>query len=204
MSLEWIAQNIRYDTIELGHVLFERGKPLHTLDIVFARPLAHFFHYHHVPQPFSLHQEIDDTKGAITQANLSLKELKPFATEKGIVLTGKKLTKKRTNEPLDTYTESKALQAKAYFRLGSAQIAMQEYDDAVKTFEHSVDSTKEAGMLVDAAVMRKINEAKRGRKEKKERQRKKFKFMFSVKNEGESKDTGVDDWWTYFSWYYFD
>jgi len=140
-----------------------------------------------------LKEEIDDTKGAITQANLSLKELKPFATEKGIVLTGKKLTKKRTDEPLDTYTESKALQAKAYFRLGSAQIAVQEYDDAVKTFEHSVDSTKEAGMMVDAAVMRKINEAKRGRKEKKERQRKKFKFMFSSKDMDDSKDSGVDD-----------
>ena len=203
MSLEWIAQNTHYDTIELGHVLFERGKSLRWLDNVLSGLLLTFFITTYAP-PFSLRQEIDDTKGAITQANLSLKELKPFATEKGIVLTGKKLTKKRTDEPLDTYTESKALQAKAYFRLGSAQIAVQEYDDAVKTFEHSVDSTKEAGMMVDAAVMRKINEAKRGRKEKKERQRKKFKFMFSSKDMDDSKDSGVDDWWIYFSWYYFD
>jgi len=127
---------------------------------------------------FSL-QEINDAKGAMAQANLSLKELKPFATEKGVVLTGKKLTKKRADEPIKTYNESKALQAKAYFRLGSSQILLKEYDDAVKSFDLCVGSTNEAGMTVDAAVMRKINEAKRRRKEKKEIQRKKFKFMFS-------------------------
>jgi len=132
-----------------------------------------------------LKEEINDTKGARTQANLSLKELKPFATEKGVVLTGKKLAKKRTDEPSKTYTESKALQAKAYFRLGSSQILLKEYDDAVKSFDLCVGSTKEAGKTVDAAVMRKINEAKRRRKEKKERQRKKFKFMFSSNEEEE-------------------
>ncbi|KAL7536894.1 hypothetical protein ACHAXR_007459 [Thalassiosira sp. AJA248-18] len=141
-----------------------------------------------------LKEEINDTKGAITQANLSLKELRPFATERGIVLTGKKLAKKRTDEPHETYTEAKSLQAKAYFRLGSAQLAMDEYDDALKSLEHCVDSTREAGLTVDAGIMRKINETKRCRKEKKERQRKKFKFMFSSrKDDDETKDNDEVD-----------
>lgn len=141
-------------------------------------------------------QEIKDAKGAMSQANLSLKELRPFATEKGVVLTGKKLIKKRVDEPINTYTESKALQAKAYFRLGSAQIILQEYEDAVKTFGLCVESTQEAGLTVDAAVTRKINQLKLCRKEKKERQRKKFKFMFSSnkKEEESSKhSTGIGD-----------
>lgn len=105
-------------------------------------------------------------------------------------MTGKKLAKKRTDEPHSTFTEAKALEAKAYFRLGSAQLAVGECDDAVKTFEHCVESTKDAGMTVDAGVLRKINEAKRFRKEKKERHRKKFKFMFSSssKHDGDSKN----------------
>ena len=139
-------------------------------------------------------QEINDTKGAISQSNLSLKELKPFAAEKGIVLTGKKLAKKRTEEPHSTFNEAKALQAKAYFRLGSAQLIVHEYDEAVKAFELCADSTKEAGMTVDSGILRKMNEAKRCRKEKKERQRKKFKFMFASKNDGGAKDEEVVGW----------
>ncbi len=139
-------------------------------------------------------QEINDTKGAISQANLSLKELKPFATEKGIVLTGKKLAKKRTEEPHSTYNEAKALQAKAYFRLGSAKLIEQEYDEAVKAFELCADSTKEAGLAVDSGILRKMNEAKRRRKEKKERQRKKFKFAFAPKNNDEAKGEDVVGW----------
>lgn len=127
-------------------------------------------------------QEISDPNGAVIQASLSLKELKPFATKRAAVLVGKKLAHTRSDEPHSTYLEAKALQAKAYFRLGSAQLALSEYDEAVKTFEHCVTSTKEANLTVDAGVLRKINEAKRFRKEKKESQRKKFKLMFSAKN----------------------
>ncbi|KAL3802137.1 hypothetical protein ACHAW5_000222 [Stephanodiscus triporus] len=127
-------------------------------------------------------KEINDANGAATQASLALNELKPFITKRGVVRTGKKLVNMRSDEPHSTYFEAKALQAKAYFRLGSAQLVMSEYDEAVKTFEHCVASTKEANLEVDAGVLRKINEAKRCRKEKKETQRKKFKHMFSAMN----------------------
>ena len=119
-----------------------------------------------------------------------MKELKPFTAEKGVVLTGKKLAKKRMDEPHSTYIEAKTLQAKSFFRLGSSQLAMNEYDDAVKTLGQCVESTKEAGMTVDAGVLRKINEAKRCRKQKKERQRKKFKFMFSSAEKNEHGSNG--------------
>jgi len=111
-----------------------------------------------------------------------------------VVLTGKKLTRKRTDEPDRTFDEAKALEAKAYFRLGSAQMAAQQYDDAVSTFGRCLHSTKEAGMAIDRAIVCKVNEAKRYLKEKKDRQRKKFKFMFtSPKDEESTKGSGEDD-----------
>lgn len=94
------------------------------------------------------------------------------------MLTGRKLAKKRSGEPEETYFEAKSLQAKAYFRLGSSQLVLHEYDDAVKSFECSVGSTRDANKKVDAGLLRKLNEAKRCRNDKLERQRKKFKRMF--------------------------
>ena len=126
--------------------------------------------------------EINDARGSVTLASLALKEVKPFATKMGTVVT-KNLAHARTDEPYTTYVEANTLQAKAYFRLGSAQLVLSEYDEAIKSFEQCVASTKEANMTVDSGVLRKINEAKRCRKEKKEKQRKKFKLMFSSSNE---------------------
>ena len=136
----------------------------------------------------NLKQEINDPKGSVAQSKLALNELKPFSTERGVVLTGKKLSKKRQDEPHATYTEAKALEAKAYFRLGSAQVAMNDYDEAVKTFEHCVKSTKESGLTVDSGVLRKMREAKRCLLEQKGREKKKFKFMFSTKKDMDLKD----------------
>jgi len=125
-----------------------------------------------------LRPELDDARGAITQTKLALDEIKPFAT-KGVVLVGKQLTRKRLDEPSETYNEAKVLQSKAYFRLGTAQLVLCEYDDAVESLEQCVESAKQAGKSVDATVLRKLNEARRCRKMNKERQKKKFKFMFS-------------------------
>ena len=122
--------------------------------------------------------EIQDAKGAVTQAEQSLRELKPFATNKGVVFMGKKLAFNRADEPEETYVQAKALQAKAYFRLGSAQLSLGEYDDAVKSLECSVASTREANMKVDAGLLRKLNKAKHIRNDRIEKQRKKFKLLF--------------------------
>ena len=138
-----------------------------------------------------LKDEMKDVKSAKNQANFSLRELKPFATKKGVVLTGKKLDKERTDEPHTTYTESKALQSKAYFRLGSAQMLMGDFDDAIKCFEQSVKSTKAMGDKPDKVVLRKLSEAKKGCHQKKERQKRKFKLMFGS-SINENKDTSGD------------
>ena len=130
-----------------------------------------------------LKEELKDTNEALSQANLSLRALRPFATEKGVVLTGKKLSKKRKDEPHETFKEAKTLQAKAYFRLGSAQLAAADFEEAINSFDKSAKCSKEADLQVEAAVVRKLNEAKRRRKEKKEKERKKFKFMFSSGDE---------------------
>jgi hypothetical protein len=130
-----------------------------------------------------LKEDLKDVKEALSQANLALRELRPFTSEKGVVLTGKKLSKKRKDEPHETFKESKALQAKAYFRLGSAQLAATDYEDAVNSFDKSAKCSKEVDLEVEAAVVRKLNEAKKRRKEKNQKERKKFKFMFSSKDE---------------------
>ena len=134
-----------------------------------------------------LRPELDDARGAITQTKLALEELKPFTTEKGVVLTGKQLTRKRMDEPIETYIEAKTLQSKAYFRLGTAQLVLCEYEDAVESLEQCVECTKEAGKTVDAAVLRRSNEARRCRKMNQERQKKKFKFMF-LSNDTDGRD----------------
>lgn len=130
-----------------------------------------------------LKEELKDVKEALSQANLALRELRPFAAEKGVVLTGKRLSKKRKDEPHETFKEAKTLQAKAYFRLGSAQLAATDYEDAVNSFDKSAKCSKEVDLEVEAAVVRKLNEAKKRRKEKNQKERKKFKFMFSSKDE---------------------
>jgi tetratricopeptide (TPR) repeat protein len=129
-----------------------------------------------------LKEELKDTKEALSQANLALRALRPF-TEKGVVLTGKKLSKKRKDEPQETFKEAKSLQAKAYFRLGSAQLAAADFEEAVTSFDKSAKCSKEADLQVEDAVVRKLNEAKRQRKQKKEKERKKFKLMFTSQDE---------------------
>ncbi|KAL7551400.1 hypothetical protein ACHAWF_017843 [Thalassiosira exigua] len=139
-----------------------------------------------------LKEEIDDAKGTVSQANLALKELRPFISEKGTVLVAKKLTKKRFHEPPETYIQAQALAAKAHFRIGSAQLAQRDYDDALKSFEKCVESTKEAGMAVDSGIHKKMGEASRGRRKRRERQRKKFKFMFRSSGEGGNASGAAD------------
>ena len=101
---------------------------------------------------------------------------------------GKKLASNRTDEPEETYVQAKALEAKAYFRLGSAQLVLNEYDDAVKSLECSVGSTREANMKVDAGLLRKLNKAKQYRNDKIERQRKKFKLMFGSSTQDDNHE----------------
>ena len=104
-------------------------------------------------------------------------------TSKGHTNTTKntKIEVLKTGEPEDTYREAKTLQAKAFFRLGSAQLDRGRYADAVTSFEKNIECTMElnADAKLDALVVRRLAEAKRENAKQNKRQRKKFRSMFA-------------------------
>jgi tetratricopeptide (TPR) repeat protein len=134
------------------------------------------------------------------QARHALRELQPFCTKKGCVCmlvmksgsvarlcastaTGKGKIKTevlKSKEPEETYREAKTLEAKAFFRLGSAQLDMGECAEAVKSFDKSIECTLELNpdAKLDPLVVRRLNEAKREKIRQNKRQRKKFRMMF--------------------------
>lgn len=124
---------------------------------------------------------------AAEQARLALHDLSPFCVAEGKVMKGSKLDKMhRDDEPEQTYLEAMSLQAKAYFRLGSAQYELGEYGKAISSFESSVRCTELARAKPDNLVLRRLNEAKRESRLKSKRQRKKFKFAFMTNENDES------------------
>lgn len=133
---------------------------------------------------------------ACDHARLALLELKPFATSKGRVLTGRKLDKPREGEPEENYTQAKELQSKAYFRLGNAQIVTGDYSAAVKSFDLSIKATralKGPDAKPEAVVQRRLAEAKKLNAKKRKRQRDKFAFAFEHAGEEKNEEKEVDN-----------
>lgn len=133
---------------------------------------------------------------ACDHARLALLELKPFATSKGSVLTGRKLDKPREGEPEVTYLQAKELQSKAYFRLGNSQIVTGEYNAAIKSFDLSIKATralKGPDAKPEAVVQRRLAEAKKLNAKKRKRQRDKFAFAFEHAGEEKNKEKEVDN-----------
>jgi len=128
-----------------------------------------------------LKPEMKNVMGACAQAKLAIQDLNPFTVSKGKVFFVKRSKKPRENEPVETYTEAKELQAKAYFRLGSAKLILGSYSKAIRCFERSIKCTKEADSRakIEKIVLRRIAEAKRAKDRQKKQQRKKFKGIFS-------------------------
>jgi len=87
----------------------------------------------------------------------------------------------KMQEPIETYEEAKSLQAKAYFRLGSALLDRAGYREAVLNFEKSIEATLELNpdAKLDAVIVRRLAEAKRQKTRQNKRRRKKFRFMFA-------------------------
>lgn len=137
-----------------------------------------------------LKSDLNDPKAAMFQAKMVLKELKPFVAKKGLVLTGKKLDRSRLEEPDSTYIEATALQSKAYFRLGVAQLQRSDFEDAVESFEQSIQSSNEScpEKKPDSAVLRKLQEAKVEHRKQYNKERKKFKFAFAAKDGEQSHE----------------
>ena len=122
---------------------------------------------------------------ALEQAQLALLALKPYCVTKGKVIYGLKLDEVlREDEPEETFFEALALEAKAYFRLGSAQYKLAEYSKAILSFEHSVRSSQRANSKPDNLVLRRLSEAKRQKQRiSKKNHRKKLKLAFRTESQ---------------------
>ena len=118
---------------------------------------------------------------ALEQARLALQELKPFCVRKGKVMKGSNFDViHHKDEPTETFTEAILLQAKAYFRIGSAHFEMGDFQGAIHGFEQSIKSTQQTDSKPDNLVLRRLCEAKRENRRKCKRRRKKFKLAFGV------------------------
>jgi hypothetical protein len=115
------------------------------------------------------------------QARHALKLLAPFTRQEGYVACVLRRTQHviSNKEPKETYHEARALQAKAYFRLGSAELEMADYAAAVKSFEQSVkcSDSKSSNQKPDSLLLRRLHEAKRMHGNKKKRDRRRYQRL---------------------------
>jgi len=132
-------------------------------------------------------QHNPEPRKAADLAMTALFELGPFVMQKGQIRKGRRYVDvHKRGEPHETYQVAKELQAKGYFRLGSAQCDMGNHADAVKSFEHSIKSTKAISNNgtsgePESIVLRRLAEAKRVSERKSKKLRKKLKAaMFGV------------------------
>jgi WD40 repeat protein len=112
---------------------------------------------------------------ARNQAKIALGLLKPYTQEEGKVMHNEIVL--RTDEPIDTFTEARALQAKAYFRLGSAELDMGDYLSAVPALEASLASTDGPN---DPVVEKRLKIAKSRSLSQKKRNRRRFEVALAA------------------------
>jgi tetratricopeptide (TPR) repeat protein len=150
-----------------------------------------------------LSKEFAQPNRAADQARHAIKLLYPFTRQEGkivcfLTLDGLKKTEHVVNndEPVQTFQEAKALQAKAYFRLGSAELDMGDYSAAIKSLESSLKCSivTSPNTKPDSALMHRLKDARLKRKLQKKRDRKRFqRIMNHDEDEGEGKEHGPDD-----------
>ena len=124
-----------------------------------------------------------EPKHAGVQAMMALLELDPFVQKRGEIRKGGQYMDIVHNnaEPESTYEEAKALQAKAFFRLGSSHLEIGDFGVAVKHFEASLECSCELNgeAKPDPLLFRCLAEAKRENKKKAKQQRKRFRVMLA-------------------------
>jgi len=126
-----------------------------------------------------------EPKKAAKLAKLALNELAPFAEEPQKIRKGPKPSKiYKEDEPESTYNATKKLQAKAYFRLGSAHFAAKDYSNAIISFEESLKSTKAVDEYCqpEQVVLRRLAESKREHARRNKKRRNKLKAIFGGGN----------------------
>ncbi len=107
-----------------------------------------------------------------------------------IVRENKEQVVVKDSEPMNTFKEAKLLQAKAYFRLGCAELELGRCKPAIHAFEESMKATAatKPGSKPDSLVVRRLREAKLKLKGKKQRERLNFECMFEeMDSEREAK-----------------
>lgn len=120
---------------------------------------------------------------ACNQAQIALRLLEPYTKEAGKVCYSDNYL--RDKEPVETYQEARRLQAKAYFRLGCAEMEMGNYLDACKSLEDSIAaaSTTDNGK-VDPAVHRRLQVARSRTSSQKKRNRRRFEAALAGGSSG--------------------
>ena len=106
---------------------------------------------------------------ARNQAEIALRLLAPYTRESGKVYYQTRVL--RDDEPEETYRTARQLQAKAYFRLGSAELEIGDYVNAAKSLEASIASTDGP---VDPVIQRRLIKAKSRSQTQKKRNRRRF------------------------------
>lgn len=147
-----------------------------------------------------LKQQLSQPDRAVEQARLSLRELSPFCTIKKKVMIGSTNSHiYEDEESIETYFDTKALQAKAYFRLGSAQYEIGEFSQAINSLKLSIECTQQCNDddnpnnkntigKPDSLVARRLAEARRENKRKNKRHRRKLKMMFATDDFDDNDD----------------
>jgi hypothetical protein len=134
-----------------------------------------------------MNPEIKQLYRAADQARFAVRLLSPFTAKQGMVILkfidGDESTELIVNahEPAQTYEEAKALEAKAYFRLGSAEFETGNYAGATKSFRASLKCLGESssGNKSDTLVSKRLEEAKSKLKSLKKRTSKRFRQLLS-------------------------
>ena len=117
---------------------------------------------------------------ACSHAVEALRLLSPFTARRGAVVIPdprdrEEYTVIHEDEPEETYKHARALQAKGYFRLGSAEMEQGDWSAAVDAFQASICCSDKP----DSLVTRRLQEAKIKHNSKKKRDRKRFEVAMS-------------------------
>jgi hypothetical protein len=136
-----------------------------------------------------LRPEFAEVNRASDQAKLALHLLEPFSHEKGKVIVvddDKEAQIVEDSEPIETFKEALVLQAKAYFRLGCAELELGRCKPAIRDFEESMKATSanKPGCKPDSLVVRRLREAKLKLKSKKQRYKKRFERLMVQSSDG--------------------
>ena len=193
-KLKHLTEGHHADLAELGRAL--QGRP--TTTVVVWSPLLQILITSRLNLSLLLAKpEFAQPGRASDQARAALKLLFPFARKEGKVYLGTARGEKKDcvvndHEPSETFKEAKGLQAKAYFRLGSAELDMGDYSAAIKSFELALKSSTKVSpnKTADSLLTRRLQEAKRKRQLKKKRDRKKFQRLM---NGGEPDESNAVD-----------